>query len=183
MKRPSPAMAVALVALVFSMSGGALAASHYIITSTSQIKPTVLRKLEKPALAATPAAPVPGPAGATGERGAKGDPGEPGAQGLKGETVVGPRGEKGEQGALGIQRIQQAEGEPVTLLPGQHREEGLEATCPEGGTPIGGGYVASEATIHVYASSMMTNVGWHVSAINTSGTNEGTVTVHVICAY
>jgi hypothetical protein len=179
-------MVVSLIALVFSMSGGALAAQHYLLTSTSQIKPSVLRKLEKPALAATPGAPVPGPAGATGatgERGAKGDPGEGGAQGPKGETVIGQRGEKGEQGSLGIERIQQAEGTPVTLLPGQRREEGIEVTCPEGGTPIGGGYVASEATINVYASSMMSNTGWHVSAINTSSTNEGTVTVHVICAY
>lgn len=42
----SYANVVATVALVFAMSGGALAAAHYLITSTSQIKPSVLRTLK-----------------------------------------------------------------------------------------------------------------------------------------
>jgi len=36
----------ATIALLFAMSGGALAARHYLITSTSQIKPSVLRALK-----------------------------------------------------------------------------------------------------------------------------------------
>ena len=43
--RPSPAMAVAGLALVLAASGTTLAASRYLITSTSQIKPSVLRSL------------------------------------------------------------------------------------------------------------------------------------------
>jgi hypothetical protein len=35
----------ATLALIFSMGGGALAASHYLITSTSQIKPSVRAQL------------------------------------------------------------------------------------------------------------------------------------------
>lgn len=35
----------ATLALVFAMSGGALAAKHYLITSTGQIKPSVLKAL------------------------------------------------------------------------------------------------------------------------------------------
>jgi hypothetical protein len=38
----------ATLALMFSMGGGALAASHYLITSTSQIKPSVQRSLRAP---------------------------------------------------------------------------------------------------------------------------------------
>jgi disulfide bond formation protein DsbB len=38
-------MAVAIVALILAMAGTGIAASHYIITSTSQIKPSVLREL------------------------------------------------------------------------------------------------------------------------------------------
>jgi hypothetical protein len=37
---------VATLALVFAMSGGAYAASHYLITSTKQIKPSVLGQLK-----------------------------------------------------------------------------------------------------------------------------------------
>lgn len=43
--RPSPAMVVAGVALVLASSGTTLAASRYLVTSTSQIKPSVLRSL------------------------------------------------------------------------------------------------------------------------------------------
>jgi hypothetical protein len=37
---------VATLALLFAMSGGALAASHYLINSTTQINPKVLKKLK-----------------------------------------------------------------------------------------------------------------------------------------
>ncbi len=56
-RRPSPAMIVALVALVIALGGTAVAASRYIITSTSQIKPTVLRELQAPRAATSAAVP------------------------------------------------------------------------------------------------------------------------------
>jgi hypothetical protein len=37
--------AIALTALVFAMTGTGIAASRYIITSTSQIKPSVIHEL------------------------------------------------------------------------------------------------------------------------------------------
>jgi hypothetical protein len=65
----------ATLALVFSMSGGALAASHYLISSTRQINPKVLRKLR----------------GNTGKTGPTGKPGAQGLQGVQGvEGKVGP---------------------------------------------------------------------------------------------
>ncbi len=36
----------ATLALVFAMSGGALAAKHYLVNSTKQINPTVIKSLE-----------------------------------------------------------------------------------------------------------------------------------------
>ena len=52
------------MALVFAMAGGAAAASHYLITSSKQISPKVLKELKTPgAKGATGAA---GPAGPTG---------------------------------------------------------------------------------------------------------------------
>ena len=44
-KHLSYANVVATLALVFAMSGGALAAQHYLVNSTKQINPKVLKKL------------------------------------------------------------------------------------------------------------------------------------------
>ena len=63
----SYANVVATLALLFAMSGGALAAKHYLINSTKQINPKVLKKLK-------------------GNAGSRGRSGAPGAAG-----VAGPR--------------------------------------------------------------------------------------------
>jgi hypothetical protein len=47
-RRPSPATMIAVAALVIALGGTAVAASRYIITSTSQIKPSVLREIRSP---------------------------------------------------------------------------------------------------------------------------------------
>jgi hypothetical protein len=72
----SYANVAATLALVFSMSGGALAAKHYLITSTKQIKPSVLKKLKGNA----------GKTGATGAPGATGKEGSPGKEGPQGPS-------------------------------------------------------------------------------------------------
>ena len=106
-RRLSYANIVATVALVFSMSGGALAASHYLVNSTKQINPKVLKKLRGDA-GPTGAA---GRAGATGPAGA-GATGPAGSEGPRG--TAGPRGSQGPAGAEGI------EGEPGTALAYAH---------------------------------------------------------------
>lgn len=53
---------VATLALMFSMSAGAVAATHYVISSTRQVKPSVLRALRG----------ARGPAGPQGPQGAPG---------------------------------------------------------------------------------------------------------------
>jgi hypothetical protein len=70
---------VATLALVFAMSGGALAATHYLITSTKQISPKVLKKLEGRE----------GAAGAAGKEGAAGKAGGNGANGSNGSDGEG----------------------------------------------------------------------------------------------
>ena len=79
----SYANVVATLALFFAMSGGALAAKHYLINSTKQINPKVLKKLKGNTGAR-------GPAGAQGLAGAQGTPGTPGKEGAQGKD--GPRG-------------------------------------------------------------------------------------------
>lgn len=47
-RRPSPATVIACLAVFVALGGTALAAGSYLITRTSQIKPSVLRALEGP---------------------------------------------------------------------------------------------------------------------------------------
>ena len=76
---------VATLALVFAMAGGAAAATHYLITSTKQISPKVLKELKKPgATGARGPAGAAGPAGTAGANGTNGTPGTEGKQGLQG---------------------------------------------------------------------------------------------------
>jgi hypothetical protein len=92
---------VATLALVFAMSGGAIAASHYLISSTKQISPKVLNALKGASGkngATGPTGPT-GPAGAAGA-GSQGPAGAQGPQGPKGET--GPKGENGKNGETGF---------------------------------------------------------------------------------
>jgi hypothetical protein len=77
--RTTYANVAATLALVFSMTGGALAANHYLINSTKQINPKVLKKLQ----------------GHNGRSGAKGVTGQAG--------LAGPAGSQGLQGGAGTQ--------------------------------------------------------------------------------
>jgi hypothetical protein len=73
----SYANVTATLALVFAMSGGAMAAKHYLINSTGQINPKVLKKLR----ARTGS---PGPTGKDGPVGPIGPGGPPGPSGPSG---------------------------------------------------------------------------------------------------
>jgi hypothetical protein len=85
----------ATLALLFAMTGGAYAASKYVINTTKQINPKVLAALKGKT----------GANGAQGPAGAAGAQGPAGAAGAKGETgaagPAGPQGEKGVQGEKG----------------------------------------------------------------------------------
>ena len=78
-KRVTYANVVATLALVFTMSGGAFAATHYLVNSTKQINPKVLKTLK----------------GNTGKQGPAGKEGAPGKEG-----VAGKEGAPGNQGGL-----------------------------------------------------------------------------------
>jgi Collagen triple helix repeat (20 copies) len=88
-RRITPPTVIATVALVFAFTGGAYAAGKYVITSTKQIKPSVLKSL----------AGKPGPAGPAGAAGV----GAPGAQGPAGPA--GPQGSAGSAGAAGTNGV------------------------------------------------------------------------------
>ncbi len=82
----SYANVAATLALVFAMSGGALAASHYVITKTGQISPKVRKALKGQRGATGPAGPQ-GKEGASGKEGATGKEGKEGAEGKAGASA------------------------------------------------------------------------------------------------
>jgi hypothetical protein len=76
---------VATLALFFAITGGALAAKHYLINSTKQINPKVLKALR----------------GKSGPRGPQGKDGAPGRDGASGKDgTPGKEGKPGEPGPL-----------------------------------------------------------------------------------
>lgn len=88
LRKPSLPSIIACLALFLALGGSAVAANHYLITKSSQIKPSVLKLLKGRA----------GRAGATGPQGTAGATGAIGPQGLAG--TKGLQGPKGEAAAL-----------------------------------------------------------------------------------
>jgi hypothetical protein len=76
---PHPATVIAVVALVVALGGSALAARHYVITSTKQVAPKVLKKLKGKR----------GRTGKAGPAGINGTAGQPGATGDRGPAGPG----------------------------------------------------------------------------------------------
>jgi hypothetical protein len=96
--RLSYANVAATIALVFSMTGGALAAQRYLITSTKQINPRVLRSLKgRPGPAGNQ-----GPAGKAGTAGKDGTNGRDGANGEPGPLLSELPSGKSERGTYGL---------------------------------------------------------------------------------
>jgi hypothetical protein len=88
-RRATYANVAMTLALVFAMTGGAYAAKKYLITSTKQISPSVLKSLQGKA----------GPVGAQGPVGAAGAQGPAGKDGANGKDGV--NGKDGSAGANG----------------------------------------------------------------------------------
>lgn len=141
------------LALVLAMSGGAYAAGKYVITSTKQISPKVLKALAgKPGAAGKSGAQGPtGPTGAKGENGAPGPEGKAGTSGnngVNGENVVmkaEPKGthckEGGSNFTVGGKTEYACNGSPWTA----------GGTLPKGATEKGvwadTGYASEEANV------------------------------------
>ncbi len=112
-RRITYANVVATLALVLAMSGGAVAASHYLINSTKQIKPSVLKKLRgnRGLRGYDGATGAIGPQGATGPEGKRGPKGE-GEPGFSALSQL-PSG-KSESGDWSLQGTATNEHEPIT---------------------------------------------------------------------
>jgi hypothetical protein len=136
-KRATYANVAMTLALVFAMTGGAYAAKKYLITSTKQISPSVLKQLKG----------ANGPAGAAGAQGAQGPQGPAGANGKDGlPGAEGKQGKQGQQGEPGKEGPEGPEGSPWTAggtLPSKASETGTWST---------GAYTAAAGNIEVAIS-------------------------------
>lgn len=158
-RRPSSSTVIAAAALFFALGGSAMAARHYLITSTSQIKPSVLKALQGAA----------GAAGAVGSAGPAGPTGSVGPQGPAG--TVGSVGPQGPAGPTNLSSL--------TIVAGESKSVPKEsvgtsvATCPAGSHAVsGGGY---NGLAFLVASGMETNhQSWLVVAAN-----ETTISTHL----
>ncbi len=109
------------LALVFAMSGGAYAAKTYLITSTKQISPKVLKQLK----------------GANGEKGTNGTNGVSGKDGAQG--APGPEGKTGLEGKTGPEGKAGGEGKPGTSITNKAiAASPTNANCKEGGSEFTG---------------------------------------------
>jgi len=127
----------ATLALVFAMGGSAMAASHYLINSTRQIRPSVLRALRGRT----------GPTGATGKTGATGRTGATGKTGATGYT--GKAGTNGANGAVAGLYTQQG-GTPIYITA---NGAGNPATITQTALPAGNFLVNATVQIDMTAAA------------------------------
>jgi hypothetical protein len=143
--RVSPPTVIATLALVFAMTGGAYAAKKYLITSTKQISPSVLKSLQGKAGPAGAAGTqgVPGVAGAPGPGGAKGENGANGSNGANGQSVTGGAASKAECEAGGV-KYTSVSGS-TAVCNGKNGTTGFTKTLPKGETETGSWAVSIHA--------------------------------------
>jgi hypothetical protein len=198
MKAPKLSLGTAMagLALFFAVGGSAVAAQRYLITSTGQIKPSVLAKLKgkegpvgsQGSTGAAGATGAKGEAGAVGPRGFTGAQGAPGPMGPQGE--MGPQGPPGTGGSGTLSTLKEVEG-PENRVPaynevGPGGEEGVEgsvATCPSGQHAVSGGTDVFPGGVAAMLSVRSLNgSSWIVAVANATTFNKGFVQAIAYCA-
>jgi hypothetical protein len=171
--KPSAGTVIAGVALFFAIGGSAIAASHYLVTSKSQISPKVLKALK-------------GNVGPTGPAGANGSQGPAGAQGPQGPS--GPPGVKGDPGfAVAVSHLVETEG----FGEFEFNEEtnvyvaSAIAECPPGDKAVSGGSLIAGKTFVTLSLAIEEGAGWGVAAVSMEkegGIEEGGVEAIAYCS-
>lgn len=171
-QRISPATAISLVALFFSLTGAGMAATGYRITSIFQISPQVRHQLRA----------------ATGARGPAGAPGAPGVQG-----VQGPAGTPGAPGIIDWTKTYQVTASASVDTTNQVAT--LTAHCDNADHALTGGIVQAENvtldnnTISADGPSYPTAGNhirfdwdqWAARAVLADGASSGSISAVVVC--
>jgi len=178
-RRPSPALVIACLALGVSLSGAGYAAGVLPKNSvgTAQLKngAVTAAKIKNGAIGPTkltPAARRPGPVGPAGP---KGDTGPQGA--------AGPAGAQGAPGVSGWEVVVVG-----GVLLANQISGGVEATCPAGKKLLGGGVATFNKEIQILTSTPLGDTAggrWIVSVTTFDGQPVGvdsSVNVRIVCA-
>jgi len=185
MRRPSPALVVSSVALLFSVSGtavasGALDGSKLVGNSvtSAKVKNQTLQVKDLSLSARSSLRGQTGPAGPQGTKGDKGDPGPKGAPGTPGTP-----GTPGAPGAPGVSGQVMFTG--IHVLLGSQVTSTFTTSCPAGKKLLGGGVVTFNKKVQVLSSAPASTTAWTAQVTTYSGSPIGTHTaVHIklICA-
>ena len=151
LSRPSPALAVAIVALMVALGGTGYAATQLPKNSVGakQIKANAVRspEVKNGSLLSEDFGPGQIPAG---PQGSKGDTGAAGPQGSKGDTgAAGPRGATGDTGAAGPRGATGATGPPGSLTSSGFAENSADAPLTDSFEPV------AQATITTKTSGLV----------------------------
>lgn len=168
--KPSPAMVVALLALVFAMTGTGLAARAYVITSSKQIKDGAVTgaDVKNSSLAGADIKNKSlSPADFNG-------------------SVQGPTGPQGVQGPQGAQGIPGAAGATKLTVRSSGPQMGdATASCLQGEVASGGGGYSHDGLIaasYPFPLSGETPTEWKAEAYQTDGGTPAQIAAWVVCA-
>lgn len=158
---PSPAMVVAVIALVVASAGSAVAAT--LITS-KQIKNGTIQTVDISKKARTALKGQRGAVGPTGPQGLQGQQGLPGEQGPKGDTgAAGAEGDKGDTGAAGTARAAATVDTDATFI---GTAKGFTAVARPVGTDTGVYCLTAAAGVPVVNSHAVASAEWYESGGN-----------------
>jgi hypothetical protein len=193
LRRPSPSMAVALLALFCSLGGTGYAASSLVAPKAATeaahkaktAKPLSSSQVNKliAAYFSSHQSQLQGRPGGAGPSGSSGSKGATGASGTNGETgSTGAKGEAGPTGATGMGGYQQVAGSYEPGTGSGFNEASAEASCPAGKKATGGGFdtAGSDATLYVGLDEAVSETTWVVTTFSAT-TADYSIRAFVIC--
>jgi hypothetical protein len=183
--KPSPAMAIAVTALLVASTGWAIAATstNPVIRACANKKTGALRLASKCRHRERSVSwNVQGPAGLPGAKGQPGVRGFAGVQGIAG--AQGLRGLTGATGPSGISGYEIVSGTPVASSGGGADEASTIAACPEGKNALAAGFSSTgeNTQLFVMEDRPLGPTAWFIKTASAAPTAKYEITPWAVCA-